>query len=139
MNSVREHLLRIYQAALAGVEGESCTQRALTGYESAKSCIKGGRLAQRLAGRKTSCLMISDVPGNAPQTIGSGFLSSPKGNESPLTDLPEWIKDLPKAPPAPSPTDVCYAGELLQASGDLIVTGPSGTNVMDLMLAIKLP
>ncbi|MCF6258602.1 MAG: hypothetical protein L3J98_00335 [Gammaproteobacteria bacterium] len=31
------------------------------------------------------------------------------------------------------------AGEFLQASGDLIVTGPTGTNVMDLILAIKQP
>jgi len=31
------------------------------------------------------------------------------------------------------------SGDFLQASGDLIVTGPTGTNVMDLMLAIKAP
>jgi hydroxypyruvate reductase len=30
------------------------------------------------------------------------------------------------------------SGELLQASGDLIHTGPTGTNVMDLMLGLKL-
>ncbi|KRT54842.1 Glycerate-2-kinase [endosymbiont of Ridgeia piscesae] len=33
---------------------------------------------------------------------------------------------------------VCNAGELLQASGDLLSTGPTGTNVMDLMLGLKL-
>jgi len=31
------------------------------------------------------------------------------------------------------------AGGFLQASGGLIVTGATGTNVMDLMLAIKRP
>ena len=30
------------------------------------------------------------------------------------------------------------SGSLLQASGDLIHTGPTGTNVMDLMLGLKL-
>ena len=31
------------------------------------------------------------------------------------------------------------AGRFLEASGDLIQTGPTGTNVMDLVLALKLP
>jgi hydroxypyruvate reductase len=30
------------------------------------------------------------------------------------------------------------SGTFLEASGDLINTGPTGTNVMDLMLGIKL-
>ncbi|MFI4921937.1 MAG: MOFRL family protein [Gammaproteobacteria bacterium] len=31
------------------------------------------------------------------------------------------------------------AGDFLEASGDLIHTGPTGTNVMDLMIAYKSP
>ena len=31
------------------------------------------------------------------------------------------------------------AGDFLQASGDLVVTGPTGSNVMDMILTIKLP
>ena len=31
------------------------------------------------------------------------------------------------------------AGSFLRASGDLVVTGPTGTNVMDLMLGLRLP
>ena len=30
------------------------------------------------------------------------------------------------------------AGRLLEASGDLICTGPTGTNVMDLILGLKI-
>ncbi len=30
------------------------------------------------------------------------------------------------------------AGTFLQASGDLIYTGPTGTNVMDLILGLKV-
>jgi hydroxypyruvate reductase len=31
------------------------------------------------------------------------------------------------------------AGRCLAASGDLLVTGPTGTNVMDIMIGMKLP
>ncbi len=72
------------------------------------SCIKGGRLAQRLTGHDVNCLMISDVPDNSPQVIGSGFLSPDIVDESQSEDMPEWIKILPKAPPAPLLDDVCF-------------------------------
>jgi len=72
------------------------------------SCIKGGRLAQRLTGHHVNCLMISDVPDNSPQVIGSGFLSPDIVDESQSEDMPEWIKMLSKAPPAPLLDDVCF-------------------------------
>jgi hydroxypyruvate reductase len=72
------------------------------------SCIKGGRLAQRLAGRKATCLMISDVPGNNPQVIGSGFLVADDVNDSQADVMPEWMSQLPKAPPAPLVDDPCF-------------------------------
>jgi len=73
------------------------------------SCIKGGRLARHLSGRKALCLMISDVPGNLPQVIGSGFLAPPLIAETPIDDLPAWIKQLPRASAAPLATDACFA------------------------------
>ncbi len=38
------------------------------------SLLKGGRLAERLAGRKATALFISDVPGDDPAVIGSGLM-----------------------------------------------------------------
>ncbi len=72
------------------------------------SCIKGGRLAQRLSGHHVNCLMISDVSDNSPQVIGSGFLSPDISDESQSENIPEWIKSLPKALPAPLLGDVCF-------------------------------
>lgn len=43
---------------------------------SALSRIKGGRLGQRLAGRRLRALLISDVPGDDPAVIGSGLLAA---------------------------------------------------------------
>jgi glycerate 2-kinase len=84
------------------------------------SCIKGGRLAKYLKGRKAICLMISDVPGDRPDVIGSGFLFPDKNeqqdeepdqklSDSRLTpELPAWITRLPIAPTAPSQHDPCF-------------------------------
>jgi glycerate 2-kinase len=67
------------------------------------SCLKAGRLAQRLAGRRVMVLAISDVPGDDPATIGSGPWTPP-----PPGPLPPGLPDgfgplLDLAPPAPSP------------------------------------
>jgi hydroxypyruvate reductase len=44
------------------------------------SAIKGGRLAQRLKGRRGRALFVSDVPGDDPALIGSGVLGpAPQG------------------------------------------------------------
>ncbi|MDT8384090.1 MAG: DUF4147 domain-containing protein [Gammaproteobacteria bacterium] len=76
------------------------------------SCIKGGRLARWLKGRKATCLLISDVPGDRPEMIGSGLLFA-DGDADPhdgdaYTDLPAWITALPPAPPAPRNGDACF-------------------------------
>jgi len=81
---------------------------AMNRVRKSLSCIKGGRLAQKLAGRHVSCLMISDVPDNLPQVIGSGFLSPDVTDEPQSEDMPVWIKRLPKAPPAPLLGDACF-------------------------------
>jgi glycerate 2-kinase len=72
------------------------------------SCIKGGRLAQQLAGRTALCLMVSDVPGDFPQVIGSGLLCAGDGQELQFSVMPEWFKKLPKADAAPTKNDACF-------------------------------
>jgi len=88
--------------------GSGLNIAAMNRVRKSLSCIKGGRLAQRLAGRDANCLMISDVPDNLPQVIGSGFLSPDIVDESQSEDMPEWIRKLPKASPAPLPGDTCF-------------------------------
>jgi glycerate 2-kinase len=67
------------------------------------SCLKAGRLAQRLAGRRVMVLAISDVPGDDAATIGSGPWT-PAPPEPLPPGLPDWLDVLLSvAPPAPSP------------------------------------
>ncbi len=75
------------------------------------SLIKGGRLAQRLAPRPVTCLMISDVPGDDPKTIGSGpLLADPELQRVFDAELPDFIAaPLKQAPPAPAAGDKCFA------------------------------
>ena len=76
------------------------------------SRLKAGRLAQRLAGRAVTVLAISDVPGDAPNVIGSGPWTPPP---RPLTggwptDLPGWlVRLLERAAPEPAPGDAALA------------------------------
>lgn len=74
------------------------------------SCIKGGRLAQRLGGRPASVLLISDVPGDDPVTIGSGLLVADHLQQTGIPlDLPVWVDDLMlKGSTAPLSTDLCF-------------------------------
>lgn len=74
----------------------------------ALSCIKGGRLAQRLAGRQVLNLLISDVPGDDPATIGSGLLVPDLLLTQPLPEgLPSWLYSLLAVVP-PAPTDYAH-------------------------------
>ena len=57
--------------------------------------IKGGRLARALRHRHTLQLLVSDVPGDTIEDIGSGLLIPPTkraGVES--LELPQWLRDL---------------------------------------------
>lgn len=89
----------------------------------ALSCIKGGRLAQRLQGRSTQVMLISDVPGDDLATIGSGLLvpETLLESEVPL-ELPDWLEALmARAPPAPEEGDGCFdriALEIVATLGD---------------------
>lgn len=76
----------------------------------ALSCIKAGRLAAHLGGRRALVLLISDVQGDEPSTIGSGMLS-PDTSPHDLADLPlpEWLTAWTRlAPPAPGPDDPVF-------------------------------
>ena len=57
------------------------------------SRIKGGRLAQRLAARRSLGLAISDVPGDDPKVIGSGLLIAHSSGDISIDgfDLPSWL------------------------------------------------
>ncbi len=82
------------------------------------SCIKSGRLAKTINGRKVLNLMISDVPGDIPHVIGSGLLSPNPDLQKPLSevlkfDLPKWVDQLLNKLPkervqAPLSTDACF-------------------------------
>jgi hydroxypyruvate reductase len=63
---------------------------AMNRVRQAVSLIKGGRLLRFLAGRPTSCLLISDVPGDDPAVIGSGPLVPRPDHELP-PGLPDWV------------------------------------------------
>ncbi|WP_127477457.1 glycerate kinase type-2 family protein [Sulfurivermis fontis] len=74
-------------------------RRALSG-------IKGGRLAERLQGHAVLNLLISDVPGDEPATIGSGLLVAPRSEDvlsgTDVQALPAWLRVLlaETSPPA---------------------------------------
>ena len=68
------------------------------------SRIKGGRLAERVAARRTLGLAISDVPGDDPKIIGSGLLAAHSSEDVSLgdLDLPAWLAEMGRrAPPLP--------------------------------------
>ncbi len=78
------------------------------------SCLKGGRLAKYLDGRKVLNLMISDVPGDRPHVIGSGLLSPNPDLQKSLSNvligkLPKWLDQLlQNTEQAPLVTDTCF-------------------------------
>lgn len=90
--------------------GSGLDIHAMNHVRKAISSIKGGRLAQQLDGRQTQLLLISDVPGDDPATIGSGLLVPEilLETEAPL-DLPEWIETLMQnSSSAPQGGDACF-------------------------------
>lgn len=90
--------------------GSGLDIHAMNHVRKAISCIKGGRLALQLAGRSALALLISDVPGDEPATIGSGLLVPDilQQTEAPL-ELPGWIEALmQKGVPAPQHDDPCF-------------------------------
>jgi glycerate 2-kinase len=73
------------------------------------SCLKAGRLAQRLAGRRVVVLAISDVPGDEPAVIGSGPWTAARPAPLPGV-LPGWLLALlAQGPPQPMSGDAACA------------------------------
>ncbi|MGA9851927.1 MAG: DUF4147 domain-containing protein [Gammaproteobacteria bacterium] len=70
---------------------------AVNRVRSAFSQIKGGRLLQDLGGRHADLLLISDVPGDVPEHVGSGLLLPPI--PGPFPELPTQFTDFPRQPP----------------------------------------
>lgn len=70
----------------------------VNGVRKSLSCIKGGRLLDRLRDRDLWQLLISDVPGDDPAIIGSGLLVPDRG--STRVELPDWLEAMRVAPPA---------------------------------------
>ena len=79
---------------------------AMNRLRKAVSCIKGGRLARHVGDRPTTVLLISDVPGDDPATIGSGLLAaSAVTAATDVTTVPPWIAAMvEKGVPAPAAT-----------------------------------
>lgn len=70
------------------------------------SCIKGGRLLERVRNRPALALLISDVPGDDPAVIGSGLLY-PQAEPPVLeTRLPEWLLSLMATGRTPPAADI---------------------------------
>jgi hydroxypyruvate reductase len=68
------------------------------------SCLKGGRLAAYLRGQKVLNLLLSDVPGDDPQLIGSGLLVAHRPEDMAVEGLalPTWLQSLlARSPPLP--------------------------------------
>lgn len=83
--------------------GSGLAIAAVNQVRSRLSCLKGGRLARRLAGRRVLALAISDVPDDDPAVIGSGLLVPAEPSSLPA-GLPGWLEAmLGRAPLPPAP------------------------------------
>ncbi|MDD2894343.1 MAG: DUF4147 domain-containing protein [Halothiobacillaceae bacterium] len=93
--------------------GSGLDIHAMNALRKRLSCIKGGRLLEHLGGRPAVVLMISDVPGDDPASIGSGLLSPSRspGTELALPGhLPDGLRALlDRAPPQPAVDDTRWA------------------------------
>ncbi len=98
-----------WQRVNAWLLGSGLDIHAMNAVRKRLSCIKGGRLLEHLGGRPALVLMISDVPGDDPASIGSGLLSP-----CPAVPLPQNLPDgvrglLDAAPPMPALDDARWA------------------------------
>ncbi len=73
------------------------------------SCIKGGRLAGKLGGRRVLNLMISDVAGDRSAIIGSGLLVRGEVNYLSWNRFPDWLRILlQRIPAVPEVDPACF-------------------------------
>lgn len=105
---------------------------AVNRIRTALSCLKGGRLATRLPGRRVTVLAISDVPGDDPAAIGSGPWTPAPSAMSVAglpAGVPSWLQALTAhAPPAPAPGDsgLARVDFRIVASGPLALAAAAG-------------
>ncbi len=88
-----ESLRRVNQWLL----GSGLSIQQVNSVRKALSRIKGGGLLSMIAGSDVLCLLISDVPGDDPGSIGSGLLVADDSlAEEQLNDLqlPGWIQEM---------------------------------------------
>jgi len=98
-----------WQRVNAWLLGSGLDIHAMNAVRKRLSCIKGGRLLDSLQGRTAEVLLISDVPGDDPASIGSGPLSPCDVAALPEV-LPDWLRDLlDAAPPQPWVDDPRWA------------------------------
>ncbi len=87
--------------------GSGLSIESMNAIRKRLSCIKGGRLAPHLKGRRCVQLMISDVPGDDPAVIGSGMLVPDADHLPEDESLPSWLQqmlqDTAEATPADAP------------------------------------
>lgn len=95
--------LPLLQRANRWLLGSGLDIHAVNRVRHALSAIKGGRLCRYLDGRPARVLLVSDVPGDDPASIGSGPLYAAAAAAPGLPALPDWLI-LPAAgtPPAPA-------------------------------------
>lgn len=88
-----EHLQRVNRWLL----GSGLTIHQVNNVRKAMSQIKGGGLLPTVAERDAGCLLISDVPGDDPGSIGSGLLVAEDTRvRQQLNDLqlPSWVQEM---------------------------------------------
>lgn len=73
------------------------------------SRIKGGRLATWLLGHRVQQLVISDVPGDALDVIGSGLLVASECTPDMPAALPDWVQQMQaNVEPSPPADSACF-------------------------------
>lgn len=107
------------ERANAWLLGSGLDIHAVNAVRKSLSALKGGRLAAHVQGREVRMLMISDVPGDDPRSIGSGpFILH---HESALpANLPAWLRQLTqRALPLPASGAFARIRREIVASSDL--------------------
>jgi hydroxypyruvate reductase len=81
------------ERANAWLVGSGLDIHAVNAIRKRLSMIKGGKLAYPLGARRAIVLLISDVPGDDPSTIGSGLLfpDQHEVRDDTLRVLPDWL------------------------------------------------
>jgi hydroxypyruvate reductase len=97
---------------------------------------RGGR-NQHLA--LAAALRIAEVPGVCFLAAGTDGTDGPTEDAGALVDGDTILRGRDQGLHPEAALAAADAGTFLEASGDLVSTGPTGTNVMDLMLGLKVP